>query len=70
MDVVFTVIDSINPTVTGNTPAAGAAGVAVGAAVTATFSEAVQPGSITFELRNAGGTLVPATTTYDVGPAR
>ncbi|MCP3421037.1 DUF4082 domain-containing protein [Nocardioides pinisoli] len=61
--------DTTSPTVTGRTPAAGATGVALGVSPTATFSEAVQASSITFELRGPGGTLVPGTTTYD-GPTR
>ena len=62
---MFSDTDTTKPTVTGRTPAAGATGVAVGANATATFSEAVQAGTIAFELRNAGGTLVPAATAYD-----
>jgi len=33
--------------------------------VTAKFSEPIQPGSITFQLRNAAGALVAATVSYD-----
>ncbi len=57
--------DTTKPTVTGRTPAVGATGVALGVSPTATFSEPVQQATITFELRGPGGTLVPATTTYD-----
>ena len=57
--------DVTKPTVTARTPVSGATGVAASAAPTATFSEAVQQSSISFELRNAGGTVVPSTTSYD-----
>jgi hypothetical protein len=55
------------PTVTSTGPAAGATGVAVGANVTATFSEDVQGvGGGTFSLRTtSGGTAVAAGVTYD-----
>src|SRR4029079_608934 len=39
--------DLTPPTVTGTSPLAGATNVPIGAAVTATFSEAVAPGSVT-----------------------
>jgi hypothetical protein len=61
--------DTTSPTVTARTPASGATGVALGVSPTATFSEAVQPSTITFELRGPGGALVAGTTTYD-GPTR
>ena len=35
-----------------------------GAAVTATFSEAVQPGTISFVLRDSANNAIPATVTY------
>ena len=42
-----------------------------GTTVTATFSEGVQPGSATFELRDASNALVPAATVaYDQANAR
>ena len=53
---------------TSASPANGAAGVAAGTFVTATFSEPMAPASMsssTFELRNAAGALVAATVTYD-----
>ena len=62
--------DVTPPTVTGRSPASGATGVALTTAVTATFSEAMSPASITaatFELRDAGNTLVPAAVTYNAG---
>ncbi len=60
--------DTTPPTVTATTPADGATGVATTAAVTATFSEAMDPATIgasTFELRTAGGALVPAAVSYN-----
>ncbi|HEY7109056.1 MAG TPA: LamG-like jellyroll fold domain-containing protein, partial [Nitrososphaeraceae archaeon] len=39
--------DTTPPTVTTRTPASGATGVAVGSSITATFSEAVQSGTVT-----------------------
>jgi Domain of unknown function (DUF4082)/Bacterial Ig-like domain len=70
VDVVFTtgvVADTTPPTVSANTPASGAAGVANNSAVTATFSEAMSAGTITnstFVLRN-GTTAVTATVSYN-----
>ncbi|MGN7147474.1 CBM96 family carbohydrate-binding protein [Arthrobacter sp. SAFR-179] len=60
-------IDTTAPTVTGSTPASGAAGVAVTADATASFSEAIDPSTVTsgtFTL-TAGTTTVPATVTYN-----
>ena len=74
VDVVFTTSgggsgpDTTAPTVTTVSPASGATGVSTQAPVTATFSEAMDPatiGTTTFELRDAAGTLVPATVTYN-----
>jgi hypothetical protein len=57
--------DTTPPTVTAQSPATGATGVAVGALVKATFSEAVQGvGTGTF-LLNAGTTNVAASVAYD-----
>ena len=57
-----------SPTVTGQTPAAGATGIAVGSNVTATFNEAVtgvDAGSMTLRAGTAAtGTLVPAAISY------
>jgi hypothetical protein len=63
--VYSTVIDTTAPTVTAKTPAAGATGLASTIVASATFSEAVQPGSISFVLRDAANSAVPATVTYD-----
>jgi hypothetical protein len=62
------VSDTTPPTVTAVTPAGGAAGVSAGAAVTATFSEAMTAASMTttnIELRNASGALVASALTYN-----
>jgi hypothetical protein len=65
VDVVFNpAFSSTPPTVTGQTPASGATGVATLSTVTATFSEAVQPGTIGFVLKDGSGNVVPATVTY------
>ena len=57
VDAVFTTAppaaDVTPPTVTATTPAAGATGVATSVAPTATFSEPVQAGTISFALRDA-----------------
>jgi hypothetical protein len=59
-------VDTTPPTVTGRSPAAGATGVARATNVTATFSEPIDQATILFELRGAGGALVPvAAVTYD-----
>jgi methionine-rich copper-binding protein CopC len=60
--------DTTPPTVTGRSPAAGATGVAVASNVTATFSEPVQSGTISFTLTGPGGTSVAAAVSYD-GPS-
>ncbi len=59
--------DTTAPTATSVTPADGATNVAVGTAVTAVFSEAIDSASLTsstFELRDAGNVLIPAAVTY------
>ena len=60
--------DNQPPTIASVTPASGAAGVSVGATVTARFSEPMDPATITTStigLATASGTAVPATVTYD-----
>jgi hypothetical protein len=57
--------DVTPPTLTGRTPAPGAAGVAVNVAPTATFSEAVTAATISFVLTDSGGSTVPSTTSYN-----
>jgi hypothetical protein len=62
-------VDAINPRVTETVPAATAKGVAPGANITATFSEAMDAASIngsTFKLFKAGTTnLIGAVVSYD-----
>ncbi|MEO8284022.1 MAG: S8 family serine peptidase [Pseudarthrobacter sp.] len=54
------------PTVTARTPGAGTTSVPLGSNVTATFSATVQGVSAaTFVLRDAAGTVIPATVTYN-----
>jgi methionine-rich copper-binding protein CopC len=71
VDIVFanTLADFTPPSVVNHVPPAGATGVAIGQNITATFSEDVVPGTISFELRDEGNTLIPATLTYDA-PSR
>jgi hypothetical protein len=55
------------PTLVSNTPLAGATGVAASGTCTATFSEAMDPATLTaltFTLATATGTAVPGTVTY------
>ena len=62
--------DVTPPTVSSVTPLAGAANVAVGTSLTATFSEAMTAGTITastVELRTPTNALVPATVSYTAG---
>ena len=75
VDVVFTTStgpDTTPPTVTATLPASSATGVNPANPVTATFSEAMNATTITsstFELRDPGGTLVPATVSYAANTA-
>ncbi len=57
--------DTTPPTVTAMTPAAGATGVALSVAPTATFSEPVQAATIGFSLTNASNTNIPGTVAYN-----
>jgi hypothetical protein len=66
VDLVFsTAPDTTPPTVTGQTPTAGATGVATASAVTATFSEPVQAGTISFVLKDPAGNAVAASVGYN-----
>jgi Domain of unknown function (DUF4082)/Bacterial Ig-like domain/Bacterial Ig domain len=61
--------DTAAPTVVSRTPTPGSSGVAISTQIRATFSEMVDPASVTpqsVELRDATNTLVPATATYNV----
>src|SRR5439155_24691675 len=62
---VQVVVDASAPTVVGQTPAANAAGVLTDSNPTVTFSESIQPGSLSFVLRDAAGNPLAATLTYD-----
>ena len=53
------------PTVIAQSPSSNAKSQAVSANVTATFSEAIQPASVTFVLRDSGGSAVSASLSYD-----
>ncbi len=57
--------DTTPPSVTARTPAINAIGVALTTTVTATFSEAVQSGTISFVLKNPANATVPAALTYN-----
>jgi hypothetical protein len=67
VDVVFerTVSDIKPPTVTRQGPAANATGVAIAAAVSATFSEPVEASSVALTLRDATGGAVGGSVGYD-----
>ncbi len=59
--------DADPPGVTSVAPAAGAAGVPVGVAISATFDESIDPATVTgatFELRDAASALVAAGVSY------
>ena len=61
-------VDSTAPVVVSQTPAPGSSGVAVGAAVIASFNEALLASSVngsTFVLRDAANALVNASISYD-----
>lgn len=57
--------DSTAPTVTAVSPTNGSTGLSPPGSITATFSEAVQPGSIVMTLRNSANVSVPGTVTYN-----
>jgi hypothetical protein len=67
VDVVFaqTATDTTAPTIASRTPAAGATGVATTTRPSATFSEPVEAGSISFTLRAGSASPVAATLAYD-----
>lgn len=70
VDVVFETSvgpDTLPPTVISVTPADGASGIPIASAVSAWFSEAMDPASIgtaSFEIRDAAEAPVPATVAY------
>jgi hypothetical protein len=57
--------DTTAPTLVGRSPAAGAADAGLRATVKATFSEALQDGTIAFALRDADGSAVAGALAYD-----
>src|SRR5690606_3025852 len=60
--------DATAPTIASRTPASGATGVPTNSSVSITFSEAMDPTSIsasTIELRNASNAIVPAVVSYN-----
>ena len=60
--------DTTRPTITTTSPGNNATGVNQNASVTATFSEAMDPSTIhstSFELRDSGNAVVPASIVYD-----
>ncbi|MCU7726406.1 DUF4082 domain-containing protein [Actinoplanes sp. KI2] len=57
-------VSSQPPTVTTTAPASNATGVALNAAVTATFSSAIDPATLNFSLTVQGGAAVTADTSY------
>ncbi len=71
VDVAFTTQvgpDTTAPTVTARSPTPGATGVAPTAVVTATFSEALDPITVsasTFQLRDGNSALITAAVNYD-----
>ncbi len=69
VDAVFADVvgpDTTPPTVVSTTPTAGATGVAVSVVPSVAFSEAVQPATIAFTLRDAGNAVVAGTSNYDI----
>jgi hypothetical protein len=69
VDVVFrNTADTTPPSVTGTSPPGGATGVAAGANVIATFSEALAAGTVNstnVQVRGPGGQLVPAAVSWN-----
>jgi hypothetical protein len=61
--------DTTPPAVTGTVPAAGAAGVGTVTPVRATFSESVQPATVSLVLRDPANNAVAGSVAYD-GPSR
>ena len=61
-------VDTVRPLVSSTVPTAGASAIAVGANVTATFSEPMTPASLTltsFSLAPTGGSALAAAVTYN-----
>jgi hypothetical protein len=66
VDVVFVPSSgTISPAVIAETPAAGATGVILTSAVTATFNENIQLSTLSFVLKDSNGNTVPGSVTYN-----
>ncbi|HYY78527.1 MAG TPA: DUF4082 domain-containing protein, partial [Actinomycetes bacterium] len=67
VDVVFatTAVDNVPPAVVGQSPPPDATQVPTSTAVSATFSEPVQPATVAFSLADAAGHAVAGATGYD-----
>jgi hypothetical protein len=65
VDIVFNSSGSTAPVITSTTPAAGATGVAVTVAPSATFNQAVSASLITFTLKDPNNDPVTGTTSYN-----
>jgi hypothetical protein len=66
VDVVFTSSSgAVAPTVTSVTPGSGSSGNPVTVAPTATFSQAVVPGSVSFTLKDSSGTTAAGAVTFN-----
>jgi hypothetical protein len=67
VDVFFqpAVQDNTPPTVTANTPAAGATNVSQSTALSATFSESINPANLSFVVKDASNNTVAGTVTYN-----
>ena len=66
----FTTIDNIPPTVSSVSPANGTTGVSTGANIIANFSETINASTVTtttFQLRDAGNNLIPASVSTSSG---
>jgi methionine-rich copper-binding protein CopC len=61
---VTLVVDNVAPGVIARTPAPGTNPVPVDSSVTATFSEDMDPASLSLVLRDANNNIVPSTVTY------
>ncbi|MCC7335950.1 MAG: DUF4082 domain-containing protein [Pirellulaceae bacterium] len=65
VDFTTTLDDVTPPTVVTKNPASGAVDVSLSTDVMATFSESVQPSTISFVLRDPNNNLVPSSLNYD-----
>ena len=65
VDVVFSATATVTPRVSSVSPTPGAGGLGTNTAVTATFNESIQMGSLSFVLTDSNGNVVPATVSYD-----